>query len=140
MFFSCLLDFQSFSFCLLIEISYSVVLLNIFKSTWSLRLENWLCIKIITVDWHCDVASQWVRVTCANCIIAPSTTHQWDGDLFLLDIYEMHVMCLIIVLFCGMFFHSMLLAASSRTWGSCIKSVARKLVLFIWDPWIFTSY
>ena len=127
-FFSRLFNFQWFSFCLLIESTYSVVLWNIFKLTWSLCLENWLYIKIITVDWHRDVGSQWVWETCANCIIAPSTTHQWDRDCFLLDIDEMHVMCLIIVLFCGMFFHSMLLAASSRTWGSCIKSVARKLV------------
>ena len=62
--------------------------------------------------------------------------------LVLLDIYAMHemTMCLVIVLFCGMFFRLMILDASSRTWGQCIKSVATKLVLFIWDPSIFTSY
>ena len=97
-------------------------------------------IKIITVDWHRDVASQWVQETCANCIIAPSTTHQWDKYKSLLHMRCMYVIVciylrekyLIILLLCGILFHLMIFDASPRTWVWCITSVAKNFV-FNWD-------
>ena len=97
-------------------------------------------IKIITVDWHRDVASQWVQETCANCIIAPSTTHQWDKYKSLLHMRCMYVIVciylrekyLIILLLCGILYHLMIFDASPRTWVWCITSVAKNFV-FNWD-------
>ena len=101
-------------------------------------------IKIITVDWHRDVASQWVQETCANCIIAPSTTHQWDRYslccIYIRCLYNNDSVYLFmwkkdlnILLFWGILFHWIIFDASPRTWGWCITSVAKNFV-FNWDP------
>ena len=45
---------------------------------------------------------------------------------------------MIILLFCGILL--MIFDASPKTWGSCIRSVARRNFVFIWDPWIFTFW
>ena len=118
---------------------------NLIIMPWKLIITY---IKIITVDWHRDVASQWVQETCANCIIAPSTTHQWDKYKSLLHMRCMYVIVciylrekyLIILLLCGILYHLMIFDASPRTWVWCITSVARINLVFIWDPWTFTFW